>query len=85
MRSTIQTALILLVIMLTTAACSQADLRSYAAKRAFQDNNRPLVAFAADTVPTAPDYDRDSTWAHLPEDPEAHPVDVFYVAPAAWY
>ena len=83
MRFTIQTALI--GTMLTAAACSQADLRNYAAKRAFEDNNRPLVGFTIEAVPAAPDYDRDSTWAHLPEDPQAHPIDVFYVAPTAWY
>ncbi|MDD3313676.1 DUF3089 domain-containing protein [Pseudodesulfovibrio sp.] len=33
------------------------------------------------TVPAAPDYARDAAWLALPDDPDAHPVDVFWVYP----
>ncbi len=68
----------------TITACSQAQLQRQAAKLALQDS-KPRKTFSPETVPSKPNYYLDSNWAYLPEDTEAHAVDVFYVTPTAWY
>jgi hypothetical protein len=40
-----------------------------------------LPPFDPATVPAAPDYEQPENWLALPDDPDAHPVDVFWVYP----
>nr|WP_321260369.1 DUF3089 domain-containing protein [uncultured Pseudodesulfovibrio sp.] len=40
-----------------------------------------LPPFSAENVPAAPDYTEHASWLSLPEDPNTHPVDIFWVYP----
>lgn len=40
-----------------------------------------LPPFSAENVPAAPDYAEHASWLALPDNPNAHPVDIFWVYP----